>query len=248
MKNFSTAMTLLLACFVPPEVPSSAADRAVNTSTEHKVAFDPVRKEVEGWTVHIDPALLQGEYAEDGSRALRMLADHLNRIALLVPDERLKQLKQCEIWIERGHESLTSMQYHPSKQWLREHGHDLRLAKKVHIPRAAALVERAQLLQHPAVVLHELSHAYHDQFLGFDYQPIIDAYDQAMADGKYDEVLVYTGRSKQHYGAKNPREYFAEGTEAYFYRNDFYPFVRAELKQHDPTLHAELEKIWGSAQ
>ncbi len=31
-------------------------------------------------------------------------------------------------------------------------------------------------------------------------------------------------------------EYFAEGTEAYFYRNDFYPFVRAELKDHDPVL------------
>ena len=38
---------------------------------------------------------------------------------------------------------------------------------------------------------------------------------------------------------------FAEGTEAYFYHNDFYPFVRAELKQHDPTLHDALENIWG---
>lgn len=40
-------------------------------------------------------------------------------------------------------------------------------------------------------------------------------------------------------------EYFAEGTEAYFYRNDFYPFVRAELKEHDPVLHDLLEEIWG---
>jgi hypothetical protein len=29
------------------------------------------------------------------------------------------------------------------------------------------------------------------------------------------------------------------------YRNDFYPFVRAELKQHDPVLHDLLEEIWG---
>ncbi len=36
-----------------------------------------------------------------------------------------------------------------------------------------------------------------------------------------------------------------EGTEAYFYRNDFYPFVRAELKEHDPVLHDLLEEIWG---
>jgi dipeptidyl-peptidase-4 len=40
-------------------------------------------------------------------------------------------------------------------------------------------------------------------------------------------------------------EYFAEGTEAYFDRNDFYPFVRAELKKHDPVLHDLLEEIWG---
>ena len=42
-----------------------------------------------------------------------------------------------------------------------------------------------------------------------------------------------------------PMEYFAEGTEAYFDRNDFYPFVRAELKEHDPVLHDLLEEIWG---
>ena len=41
-----------------------------------------------------------------------------------------------------------------------------------------------------------------------------------------------------------PQEYFAEGTEAYFYRNDFFPFVRAELKEHDPDLFALLEEIW----
>ena len=45
--------------------------------------------------------------------------------------------------------------------------------------------------------------------------------------------------------ASNQMEYFAEGTEAYFYRNDFYPFVRAELEQHDPVLHDLLEDIWG---
>ena len=33
--------------------------------------------------------------------------------------------------------------------------------------------------------------------------------------------------------------------EAYFYRNDFYPFVRAELKEHDPAMFELLVKIWG---
>mgnify|MGYP002885649382 FL=1 len=52
----------------------------------------------------------------------------------------------------------------------------------------------------------------------------------------------------KHYGATNHKEYFAEGTEAYFYRNDFYPFVQAELKEHDATLYAALKEVWGPAQ
>jgi len=27
--------------------------------------------------------------------------------------------------------------------------------------------------------------------------------------------------------------------------NDFYPFVRAELKEYDPQTYALMEKIWG---
>ena len=51
------------------------------------------------------------------------------------------------------------MQYHPSRRWLMGKGYDPRLAKKYHIPRAASLYARGQMLKHPAVVLHELAHA-----------------------------------------------------------------------------------------
>jgi dipeptidyl-peptidase-4 len=47
------------------------------------------------------------------------------------------------------------------------------------------------------------------------------------------------------YAATTPMEYFAEGTEAFFDGNYFYPFVRAELKEHDPLLHDLLVEIWG---
>jgi len=49
----------------------------------------------------------------------------------------------------------------------------------------------------------------------------------------------------KHYGASNHKEYFAEATEAYLYRNDFYPFVYGELKEHDPAGFAVMEKTWG---
>ena len=67
------------------------------------------------------------------------------------------------------------------------------------------------------------------------------------AKGKksYERVLAHTGRQVRHYALTNEMEYFAEGTEAFLYRNDFYPFVRAEMKESDPGLHDLLEEIWG---
>ncbi len=99
--------------------------------------------------------------------------------------------------------------------------------------------------KHPYVVLHELAHSYHDQVLSFDNAEILDVFEQAKRDGRYENVLLYTGKRVQHYGMSNHKEYFAEATEAYFGVNDFYPFVRAELNEHDPAMFRLLEKVWG---
>ncbi len=227
-------------------LPALAKDRPAAADKVPAARFDPVVREIEGWTVHIDPAMLDGgEHAESGAAALTMLANHLQRVAILVPEQSLAKLRRCEIWIEHHHPTLGAMQYHPGEGWLRNNGHDPRLHKKVHIPRAAALVSRGQMLKHPAVVLHELAHAYHDQFLSFDHPEIVECYAKAKESGKYNEVMLFTGQTVEHYAMTNHKEYFAEGTEAFFYRNDFYPFVRAELKEFDPGFHAVLEEVWG---
>lgn len=209
------------------------------------VRFDPVEQKIEGWTVLVDPALLEGEHQAEGSRALMMLANHLQRIKILIPETTLKQLQTIQIWIEHDHPRLRAMQYHPSQDWLEANGHDPRLTRKVHITQARQLFSREQMLKHPAVILHELAHAYHDQILSFNHPEIIKAFDRAQQAGSYEDVLLYTGKRVKHYGLSNHKEYFAEGTEAYFYRNDFFPFVRAELKEHDPELHDVLGKVWG---
>ena len=220
---------------------------AVEVTNTPAIRFDPVVRELEGWKIHVDPALLEGAHREEGAKALTMLANHLQRIKILVPAEPLAKLQNTEIWLEHEHPRLKAMQYHPSKGWLVANGHDPRLTRKVHIPQARALFSRGQLLKHPAVVLHELAHAYHDQVLTFEHPEILAAYEKAKASGSYESVLLYTGQKVRHYGLVNHKEYFAEGTEAYLYRNDFYPFVRAELKEHDPTLHDVLVKVWGPA-
>lgn len=207
--------------------------------------FDPVIQELEGWTVHVDPQLLPGgAHHELGERALSMLANHLERVAILIPERQLAELRTCEIWLEYQHPEFTSMGYHPSETWLIEHGHDPRLTRKVHLPVAETLLSKAQLLKHPAVILHELAHAYHDIILGFDEPRILEGYQRIMDAGIYHKSLLYTGDYVKHYGTTDHKEYFAESTEAYFYKNDFYPFVAAELNEHDPLTHALMKAIW----
>lgn len=238
-------MNRLCRAFLLLTVPVVLANEPQDSSP---VRFDPVTRNLEGWTVHIDPSLLEGEHAALGEQALVLLANHLQRIKILVPPGPLSNMLTLEIWIERDHPTLRSMQYHPSKAWLLANRHDPRLARKVHITQAEELLSRAQMLKHPAVILHELAHAYHDQILGFDHPEIVAAYEKAREDRSYENVLLYTGEQVRHYALTNHKEYFAEGTEAFLYRDDFYPFVRAELKEHDPVLHDLLHKIWEPAE
>jgi Mlc titration factor MtfA (ptsG expression regulator) len=103
-------------------------------------------------------------------------------------------------------------------------------------------------LDQPWMVLHELAHAYHDQFLGGYENPEIRAqFDRAMRAKLYDAVPRISGRTERAYAAVNPMEYFAETSEAFFGTNDFYPFVRSELKHHDPQMFQLLEKLWDVA-
>jgi dipeptidyl-peptidase-4 len=233
---------VVLAAAEPEKAEATAAK--ADAAKASGARFDPVERDLEGWNVFVEPALVEGEFAEDGARALKMLANHLQRIKIVVPARPLARLQQIGIWLEHEHPQYRSLRYHPSRQWLIEHGEDERLARKVHVPQAALLLSREQMLKHPAMVLHELAHGYHDQVLGFDNPDVIAAFERAKAAHLYDEVLAHTGKTIRHYALSNHKEYFAEGTEAWFYRNDFYPFVRAELQQHDPPLADVLKQVW----
>jgi len=242
LSNTNIIRSLSLMCVAALTIAAHAKDENL---PEKKIGWiDPVRQNIEGWTVHVDPALLSGKDQAQGAKALEMLANHLQRISILVPEKPLSELKKLEIWIELDHPELKNMQYHPDADWLIEHGYDPKLTKKVHIPVAADLLSREQMLKHPAVILHELAHAYHHQILGFDDRGILKAFNEAMQKGLYDKALLYNGDRVKHYATTNHKEYFAEATEAYLYKNDFYPFVRAELAIHDPLGHAEMKRIW----
>lgn len=202
-------------------------------------------RQIEGWTVRFDKRLTTDEHRDLGTRAERLLRDKLYDIAQILPSDRVERLRKVVIIADLDHGRLTSMQYHPGAGWLREHGYDPALVKCVHVPSVKRMIDLRHQRVQPWCVLHELAHAYHDQVLGFDDAEVRAAYEAAKASGTYDEVRFIEGNTTKHYALTTPMEYFAELSEAFIGTNDFFPFVRGELKHHDPKAYALLEKVWG---
>ena len=235
---------LMFAAFLISSAGGTAPDGTSPRPAEPKVKpYVRQVREIEGWKVRVDIRLLEGPDAELGAKALRVLAYKLYEIKSLLPKDRIAKLQKAAIVLDLDY-PLGSMQYHPSAQWLKEHGHDPRLAKAVHIPKARQLAGLLPINQQPMVILHELAHAYHDQVLGFDEPRIQKAWARFKDSGKYDKVLHISGGQRRHYALTDHKEFFAELTEAFFGTNDFYPFVRGELKKELPDVDRLLDEIW----
>ena len=202
-------------------------------------------REILGWTVHVDDRLLAGDDVELGKLALRCLEGQLNNIALVLPTEKVKRLRQVPIWLDRTHGKLVPAQYHPGAGWLADNGYDRGLAKAVHIPDAKYFAAAKHQREQPWAMLHELAHAYHDQVLQFDNAEVKAAWEKFVKDGMHATVLHANGKQRKHYALTNPMEFFAEMTESYFGQNDFFPFNSAELAKDEPEIFALLAKIWG---
>lgn len=214
-------------------------------AAEMPVAHDELT--IEGWRVRLDKRLTESRHAELGQKAVALLRARLADIVTVLPSDKTARLQQVPIQMDLEHGDLGSMQYHPSAAWLEKNGYSKDLAKTVHIPVAARfLAARHQQVQ-PWCVLHELAHAYHDQVLGFENPQVAGCW-QRYVDSKHGEKALHVdGRTVRHYALTNPKEFFAEMTEAYFGTNDFTPFVHGQLKQDEPETFALLQEIWGKS-
>jgi len=198
-------------------------------------------REIEGWSVRVNKTLLVDQ-TELGKKALRLLEIKLFEVTRVVPAKACDELKKVPLWLGVDDYIEKRACYHPSAAWLRDHGLNPEKAKAVEIGCASEFVKES--IHQPMMVLHELAHSYHDRVLGFDYPEILAAYKKAKESGIYESVLRINGKRERAYAITHPHEYFAEACEAYFGTNDFYPFVRAELKEHDPDLYEILKKVW----
>lgn len=203
-------------------------------------------REIGGWKVQIDDRLFEPTHSEVAGPALRFLESRLADIRTVVPAERVRELQSIPIVLDLECGRLSSMQYHPSASWLKANGYPVGLARSVHLPRAADLATVRNIHQQPWVILHELAHGWHDQRLGFDEPRIVAAWEEYCRSGRGEATLLHDGRRVKHYALTNPKEFFAEMSEAWFGFNDFFPFNRAEMMESEPAIHDLMGEIWGT--
>ena len=222
---------------------------AAEPRKDEPVAFDPTNayeaRDVEGWRVMVNRRFA-GEEPGRCDEALTVLRVQLYQVTRVVPAAAVEKLKGVTIWLEGNEPHHPCMAYHPDAGWLREHGMNPDKARCVEIANAANFL--AWTKDQPWMVLHELAHAYHHQFLpdGYDNRDLRTAWRRATVEQKrYDAVQHINGKTVRAYAANNPMEFFAEASEALFGTNDFFPFVRSELASHDGETHGLVRKLWG---
>ncbi len=215
--------------------------------TPTAASFDPsdsyTVRQVLGWTVRINQRLLD-EDPQLAEKTLTLLEHQLFKVERRLPAPAVERLRQVPIWVELKDRRFPCMCYHPSANWLRDNGYNPEKAGSVELANAANFLDWT--IEQPYMVMHELAHAYHHQVLpgGHDNARVRAAYDAAVASGRYEKVMRICGKEVRHYALNNPMEYFAELTEAYFGTNDYYPFVRGELKAFDPEGYAMIQALW----
>ena len=167
-----------------------------------------------------------------------------------MPAPAVAELRKVTLWFSPEYPGVRpGAEYHPGADWLKENGRDPAMVKGVEFTNVSTF--EAETRRMPNFALHELAHSYHDRVLpqGFANTEIRAAYNAAKASGTYDSVERQDSEGKRRldkaYAMTTPQEYFAEGTEAFFSTNDFYPFTKPELKKHDPKLFVLLAKLWG---
>ena len=70
-----------------------------SSAEEQKKFYDPVVKKLEGWSIKVDPKLLEKEHEKFMLEVFDALANHLQRIKYILPDERVKELQQLPICV-----------------------------------------------------------------------------------------------------------------------------------------------------
>jgi len=217
------------------------ARRATRAAYVHEPESSYETREMHGFTVMVSAAARANPRTTDP--ALDLLGEQLRQVTEVIPPDALAVLRRIRVWVEHMNPDRPCACYHVSRDWLVPNGYIEAKEKSVEISNALNFVNWVRDAQ-PWMILHELAHGYHDLVFTYDHAFIRRTYESARDAGLYDSVKHANGSDTRHYALTNPMEYFAELTESYFGVNDFFPFTREELRQHDPAGFAMIERCW----
>ena len=199
---------------------------------------------IQGFTVLVSPQVLAQARAAADVRA--ELARQFGEVVEVVPPPVVSALRKVTIWVEWGKRPDAGAEFHVSRIWLERNGYNPAKAGGIEISNSLNFVNWSRAEQ-PCMVLHELAHAYHFLVLGERHPEIAAAYRQAVERRSYESVDYFGGGKRRAYALVDEKEYFAELSEAYFCRNDYYPYTRADLQRHDPVGYELMRRIWGKS-
>ncbi len=200
---------------------------------------------------HLLPNWLEKDW-QFTERAMELLRQQLDEISPVVPPTAVAQLQKVPLYFSPEYPGKRAVgEYHPDAGWLRANGRRPGNAKAVEF--AVIRIFEAETRRMPNFALHELAHALHNRFLGpastirKSRRPMNE-----LKPAAYTRIERWHGNGKPNtferaYAMMTPQEYFAETSEAYFIRNDFFPLTRDELKRHDPQMLTLLESLVGSS-
>ena len=248
-EDFGSVCRLVAGCVVAllaavaVAAPASKADKSDKPAKPaQKTPYEPTSHytimNMEGWKVNVNKALLPGgAHAEMGAKAIERLRGDMVLVKHWVADEQLAKLLKVGIWLELDstngpHGRTPVFHYHGYLGWLKRMDFHPGKHKCVEYSQAGALV-RFRGANSAKVLLHELSHAYHDQVLSFNDRDILAAHKRARTSGKYprnDFILRL-----------DHKEFFAHATTRYFGTKK----EREALVERDPILLEKLQKVWG---
>lgn len=204
---------------------------------------------IQGFRVHVSHAVLA--HGSESSAVLARLDDRLGDARRRFGPAAMKVLEPVRLWVEWSSTDPRPRgpaEFHQSAAWLAAHGYDVEKEHGIEISNTAEFL-RVTAGAQPQALLHELAHAYDALALGNASPAVQAAYDSATASGRYAGVArVGTNGSERAYALTNPREYFAETTEAYLGMNDYFPFVREQLEGFDAPGFALMKQTWGAPQ
>ncbi|MFY8005187.1 MAG: RICIN domain-containing protein [Chitinophagaceae bacterium] len=175
---------------------------------------------------------------------LHILNKKLLEIKKLLPADIYSTLTKVAIWLEvKKITTGSSVWYHSSKGWLKANGYPEILEKSIEIKNMENF-NVWSLNTQPYSLLHELAHAYHDMQPASIKQAIANRFKVVMDLKLYDSVAYANGNKTKHYATNSEFEFFAELTEAYFGKNDYFPFNRTELMNYDNESGLLIKKVW----